>query len=32
MKSVPALKDINLEQVPGEGRALTDSEVANVAA
>jgi NADH-quinone oxidoreductase subunit G len=32
MQSVAALKGINLEQVPGEGIALTDNEVANVAA
>jgi NADH-quinone oxidoreductase subunit G len=32
MKSVSALKGIDLEQVPGEGIALNDNEVANVAA
>lgn len=32
MKSVSALQAIDLEQIPEEGRALTDSEVSNVAA
>jgi NADH-quinone oxidoreductase subunit G len=30
--AVAALKDIDLEQIPGEGLALTENEVANVAA
>ena len=32
MESVAALKDVNLEEVPEEGIALTDNEVSNVAA
>lgn len=32
MKSVSSLQGIDLEQVPDEGRALTDNEVSNVAA
>ncbi len=30
--AVAALKDVDLEQIPGEGLALTENEVANVAA
>ena len=32
VKSVTALNGLDLEKVPGEGIALTDNEVANVAA
>ena len=30
--TIAALKDVDLEQIPGEGLALTENEVANVAA